>query len=107
MTSDCQCGRSTCKHFRRGSTGVIETKGIAVLVTGPSLFQEAKGGLARKAFDSNLSNYTDYGEIMDGLLKLSQAGRPSLLLTGDVHYGRIVRAWDRMWPHSTIHEVIV
>jgi hypothetical protein len=85
---------------------VIATKRIAVLVTGPSLFQEPKGTLAKTAFDSNLSNYADYGAIMAGLLDLSRAGRPALLLTGDVHYGRIVQAWDRMWPHSKIHEVI-
>lgn len=85
---------------------VIDTKSIAVLVTGPSLLQEPKPSLASKAFDSNLSNYADYPDIMASLLKLSRAGRPALLLTGDVHYGRIVQMWNRMWPHSTIHEVI-
>jgi hypothetical protein len=92
--------------YRTWITGVIDAKRIAVLVTGPSLFQEPKGTLAKQAFDSNLSNYADYGAIMAGLLELSRAGRPALLLTGDVHYGRIVQAWDRMWPHATIHEVI-
>jgi hypothetical protein len=61
---------------------VIAAKGIPVLVTGPSLFQPPKAALAKKAMDSNLSNYDDYGDIMAGLLKTgADAGQRRILPT--------------------------
>ena len=36
-----------------------------------------------------LSNYGDYEAVVRALARLADAGRPVLLLTGDVHWGRI------------------
>jgi hypothetical protein len=79
---------------------------IPVLVTGPSLFQQRKIGLEAKAIDGNLSNYSDYKFIVDGMLQLARAGSPVLLLTGDVHYARMVSAHDLQIPPAVMYEVI-
>ena len=82
---------------------------LPILVTGPSLFQPPKR-FGEKELDRNISNYADYPEIMEGLMKLSSHGRPPLALTGDVHYGRVISAIHatgnpaRTW--SKLYEVI-
>jgi hypothetical protein len=82
---------------------------LPILVTGPSLFQPPKR-FGEKELDRNISNYADYPQIMEGLMKLSSHGRPPLTLTGDVHYGRVISAIHatgnpaRTW--SKLHEVI-
>jgi hypothetical protein len=82
---------------------------LPVLITGPSLFQPAKG-MFEKYLDLNLANLTDYPHIMRGLLKLSSHGRQPLALTGDVHYGRVISAthWtgNQHRPWGKLYEVI-
>jgi hypothetical protein len=81
---------------------------VPILVTGPSLFQDPKKKHLR--FDLNFANVLEYPTIMDGLLRLSEAGRTPLTLTGDVHYPRLSRTThDRgsgSRPWSPIYEVI-
>jgi hypothetical protein len=88
--------------YQKWCTRVITDRLAPVLVTGPSLFQPAKHGWAFLT-DRNMANYKDYPDVMAGLLKLAQAGKDVLALTGDVHYPRLseMRAGE-----STIREVI-
>jgi hypothetical protein len=88
---------------------ILQTPGsVPVLVTGPSLFQAPKTKSLRK--DLNFANVEEYPVIMDGLLRLSRAGRAPLALTGDVHYPRTVQATyrpgSRSRPWAPIYEVI-
>ena len=87
---------------------------IPVLVTGPSVFQHRKEGAWWKfwtspksgASDANLSNFGDYKDIINGLSRLSDEGRPVLSLSGDVHYSRVLGARRGLLPGRVIHEVI-
>jgi hypothetical protein len=64
---------------------------FGAVVTGQSLLDPAVGNLEGAVADRVLANYGDYRDLIDQLARLSEAGRPVLLLTGDVHWGRVVR----------------
>ncbi len=77
-----------------------------VLVTGQSLFAEAAGELKGNIADFEFPDYpADYRFLMQQIERVSQSGLPVLCLTGDVHWGRILRAGG---PSGTapIYEVI-
>lgn len=59
-----------------------------IFVTGQSLLDERAGWIGGRVGDMHLANYEDHGAIWKELLRLE---RPFLLLTGDVHFGRMVR----------------
>jgi hypothetical protein len=59
------------------------------LVTGQSLLDLPASGFEGKIADRTPANYGDYGPILRSLVRLADAGRPALLLTGDVHWGRV------------------
>jgi hypothetical protein len=59
-----------------------------VFVSGQSLL-DAPGGSERV-----LSNYADYPRILEVFGRLARSGRCPLLITGDVHYGRVAYAVD-------------
>jgi len=64
-----------------------------VLVTGQSLFVGPAGEVKGKVADFELPDYpTDYGFVVSQIERVSAAGLPMLCLTGDVHWGRILRA---------------
>lgn len=64
-----------------------------VLVTGQSLFAEAAGELRGNLADFEFPDYPeDYRFIIEQIERISHAGLPVLCLTGDVHWGRILRA---------------
>ena len=64
-----------------------------VLVTGQSLFVEPAGKLKGKVADFRLPDYpADYQFIVGQVERVSAAGLPVLCLTGDVHWGRLLRA---------------
>ena len=69
---------------------LIETRSFGVVVTGQSLLDEKVGDLKGAVADRVLANYGDYPQLVRELARLSEAGRPVLLLTGDVHWGRAV-----------------
>jgi hypothetical protein len=83
---------------------------IPVLVTGPSIFQDPAGHFSAEVLDSNLSNYEDFPQILAPLKRLVRHGFPVLLLTGDVHYGRVITADLKSVrlgrPNGSMHEVI-
>ena len=92
---------------------VVTPDAIPVLVTGPSVFQPAKASvwwnfLSRPTSglsDANLANFDDYRDILAGLLRLADLGRPVLSLSGDVHYSRVLAA-RRGLGAPPIHEII-
>jgi hypothetical protein len=91
---------------------VLDRRSIPVLVTGPSLIQGRKVRVRGMFGDYNLANYGDYPLIVEQVMRMARAGLPVLLLTGDVHYGRVLRieaAADRHTDRGAlgeIHEVI-
>ena len=85
---------------------VIAKKQIGVFVTGQSLFTKTVGKIAGAVGDYVLPNYQDYGRLMLCLQRLADAGRPTLCLTGDVHWGRVVTATDIHTGRTAFTEVI-
>ena len=100
----------TLTDFDEWTRRVAGSQTIPVLITGPSIFQDRKSDFAADAFDSNLANYDDFMEIMSRLQLMARAGNPVLLLTGDVHYARILQAdlklTQLMRPGGSMYEVI-
>lgn len=68
---------------------LISERKFGAVVTGQSLLDKPVGNFEGKVADRMLSNYGDYGAVVGALERLAKAGRPVLLLTGDVHWGRI------------------
>jgi hypothetical protein len=68
---------------------VISERKFGAVVTGQSLLDKPVGEFGGKVADWMLSNYNDYALVLRALARLADAGRPVLLLTGDVHWGRI------------------
>jgi hypothetical protein len=68
----------------------VNTKanGVGMFVTGQSLLDEKANWLNGKIADKVLSNYEDYDQIWQILAKLA---RPFILVTGDIHCGRVVK----------------
>jgi hypothetical protein len=87
-------------------THVIDHRMFAVLVSGQSLLSKPAGKFTGAVGDYDLANYKDYGQIMLTLQRLSDAGRPALLLTGDVHWGRVVTSTDLRTGRTAFAEVI-
>ncbi|MEM9555332.1 MAG: hypothetical protein AAGC60_13835 [Acidobacteriota bacterium] len=61
------------------------------VVTGQSLLDEPMSELQGNIADFTLANYGDYAALLGQLDRLAAAGRPVLLLTGDVHWGRVTQ----------------
>ncbi|WP_299478053.1 hypothetical protein [uncultured Roseibium sp.] len=68
---------------------LIAEKKFGAVVTGQSLLDKPVGEFKGAVADWMLPNYRDYESIVKALERLSDAGRPVLLLTGDVHWGRV------------------
>jgi hypothetical protein len=81
-----------------------------VLITAPAIFQDKRSHFAAEILDSNLANYGDFKDIMGGLKMMARSGKTVLLLTGDVHYARILQAdlklTQLMGPGGSMYEVI-
>jgi len=68
------------------------------------LLEEKARGLERRLADAALSNYDDYQEIMEALGTLKN---PLILLTGDVHWGRLLQV-IKLAPYAHVggYEII-
>ncbi|HEX6240713.1 MAG TPA: hypothetical protein VFZ61_07465, partial [Polyangiales bacterium] len=77
---------------------------VAVFVTGQSLLSAPAAKPMGVFADAAPSNYADYAPNLEVLLRLE---RPLLLITGDVHWGRVVRATRTSPARPPIYEVIV
>jgi hypothetical protein len=79
---------------------VTNLRGVGVLVIGQPLFSE-KAGFWGKFIDRNLSDYKQYENLVR---ILSKTDHSILLLTGDVHYGRISSC--QLKPGIYLYEII-
>jgi len=92
-------------------TRLINDQKFGVFLSGQSLFrQKAHRGLGVESDlvvgDYELTDYGDFPDIVNALKRLEAAGRPVLLLTGDVHWGRVASAKDNDTGRIGFWEVI-
>jgi hypothetical protein len=88
---------------------VAETKGLiaGVLVSGQSLLEDPVGGVKGSIADYALADYAGaYAELIEALTRVVDHGKQVLLLTGDVHWGRVSAVRDRRRDTVAIHEII-
>ncbi|MEX2208098.1 MAG: hypothetical protein WEF50_17870 [Myxococcota bacterium] len=78
---------------------------IGVVAAGQSFLDEATGSVQGKWSDYALADYLDYPTLTTELKRLPESDRPLLLLTGDVHYGRVALA-RRVGERLNLAEVI-
>jgi hypothetical protein len=76
-------------------------RGPGVLVVGQVLFDQAAGRLKGSVFDYNLANYAQYDQLCRAL---AQSAHSIVVMTGDVHFGRIARS--RLPGRSDLIEII-
>jgi len=80
---------------------VANLEGVGVLVVGQPLFSEKAGFFGGRFGDWNMPNYTQYKRLVQALRRSNHS---ILVLTGDVHYGRIARC--RLKPGVDLYEII-
>ena len=75
-----------------------------VLVIGQPLFQERSGWFKKRFADRALADYAQYDELVRAI---THSSRSLLVLSGDVHYGRVATATLRGGDRERqLHEVI-
>jgi hypothetical protein len=80
---------------------------FGMLVTGQSFFSPAAGAFKGAIADYEYPDYeADYRFMVAQLERLTRAGLPVILATGDVHWGRVLRADDPGAPGASVFEVI-
>ena len=82
---------SSLKRFQAWVTRVVHSNPVmfGVIATGQPLLDKAPGKIKGGLGDYNLPSYGDYRTITNELAKLADGGRQFLLLSGDVHWGRV------------------
>ena len=86
---------ASLERFRRWVTRVVDSGLFAVIASGQPLLDKAAGKLKGAVADYTLPDYKDYGPIARELARLADGGKQFLLLTGDVHWGRVTKGKDR------------
>lgn len=80
---------------------------FGMLVSGQSFFSPAAGAAKGAIADYEYPDYApDYAFMVAQVERVTKAGLPLILATGDVHWGRMLRADDPASPGATIFEVI-
>jgi PhoD-like phosphatase len=80
---------------------------FGMLVTGQSFFSPAAGPARGAIADYEYPDYAaDYAYMVEQVERVTRAGLPVILATGDVHWGRMLRADDPAAPGATVFEVI-
>src|SRR5262249_36559956 len=80
---------------------------FGMLVTGQSFFSPAAGSLKGAIADYEFADYAaDYGFMVAEVERLTRAGLPLILATGDVHWGRVLSAVDPGAAAAPVLEVI-
>lgn len=80
---------------------------FGMLVTGQSFFSPAAGKLKGAIADFEFADYeADYKFMLTQFERLTNAGVPLILATGDVHWGRVLTAVDPGAPNAAVFEVI-
>ncbi len=73
----------------------IRERKLGVFATGQSLLMPEAGSLQRRFGDSTMNNYGDFRFLMGELDRLMREAGDLLLITGDMHWGRIARLTPR------------
>ncbi|MFM7169180.1 MAG: hypothetical protein ACKO3T_28405, partial [Planctomycetaceae bacterium] len=77
---------------------------VGVIVTGQSLYAPAAGMIGGKVADKEYPDYRDYRSLVEQLVRVEP---PLICLTGDVHWGRVLRSIDlRPGRRGNVYEVI-
>jgi hypothetical protein len=89
-TNDLMMSPTSAAEVDKWAKFVIDEKRIPILITGQTIFEEKAGFFGTHFGDARLANHDDYGVLVKALMRMVDAGRPVLCLTGDVHFGRIL-----------------
>ncbi|MDC0710159.1 metallophosphatase [Stigmatella sp. ncwal1] len=86
----------------------IQEKRLGVFVTGQSLLMPKAGNFSRHWGDSTMNNYGDFPFLAGELDRLLRQGGDVLLITGDMHWGRVLRLTprDALGASANMFEVI-
>jgi hypothetical protein len=86
----------------------IRERKLPVFATGQSLFMPKAGELNRRFGDSTLNNYGDFRHLSGALDRLMREAGDVLLITGDMHWGRLVRMTprDALDAGAQLYEII-
>lgn len=77
---------------------------IGVIVTGQSLYAGAAGSFTGAVADYEYPDYDDFPSVVEQLARIKP---PLICLTGDVHWGRVVKSISRHPAHrGNVYEVI-
>lgn len=77
---------------------------IGVIVTGQSLYADAAGAFTGAVADYEYPDYKDFSSVVEQLAKVKP---PLICLTGDVHWGRVVKSLSRHpSERGNVYEVI-
>lgn len=91
--------------LRAWARRVHDEQRLPVFMTGQTLFKPAVSPVRGWLTDYELANYGDYVEILQALHQAGSIERPTVCLTGDVHFGRVVQAVDED-GHPRMYEII-
>ncbi|HYO51605.1 metallophosphatase [Archangium sp.] len=89
-------------------THCADKKRIGIFSTGQSLLMEKPSTFGRTMIDAELPNYEDYGVLLKQLERLMREAGDLLLLTGDVHWGRVssLASAEALFSGQRAYEVI-
>jgi len=91
--------RAWCKRVdQRGLFGVV--------ATGQSLLADRHGRWRKRYVDSGLADFDDYADLVKEISALADTGRPVTLITGDVHWGRVVVGRRQGSGAASLYEII-
>src|SRR6185369_3824251 len=80
---------------------------FGMLVTGQSFFSPPAGAVTGAIADYEYPDYqADYAFMLKQVERVTTAGLPVILATGDVHWGRMLRADDLSRPGAAVFEVV-
>lgn len=79
---------------------------FGVVATGQSLLAERHARWRKQVVDSGMADHGDYAGLVKAISDLAAQGRPVVLLTGDVHWGRVVKGRSQPSGAVALYEVI-
>ncbi|PTR10776.1 PhoD-like phosphatase [Nitrosospira sp. Nsp5] len=94
------------KQLDHWISDTIQQRRIGVFITGQSMLGLPVGGLRGRVADYQLANYGDFSDLTNALGRLAEAGLPVIMITGDVHWGRLAAARDARTGRESIFEII-
>jgi len=86
-------------------TSTIAEKRVGVFITGQSLLDPPASSYEGRVADYAMPNYDDFLRITQTLARIPSARLPLILVTGDVHWGRVARIQDTH-TGAAIYEII-